>query len=119
MFFASAILYGVAGMVLGLHMAISHDHGQMPTHAHIMVIGWLSFFAFGIFYHLFRDAEARKLARVHFWLAQLSMLGLAIGLGLTYGGQTHLEPIAAISAIGYAISFLVFAVVAWPVLFER
>ena len=37
-------------MLLGLDMAMRHDHGQLPTHAHIMVIGWVSFAIFGLFY---------------------------------------------------------------------
>ena len=32
-FFITAILYGICGIGLGLHMAISEDHAQMPTHA--------------------------------------------------------------------------------------
>ena len=49
-FFLSALAYGVLGIMLGLHMAMSHNHGQMPTHAHILVIGWVSFAIFGLFY---------------------------------------------------------------------
>src|SRR5690349_9500297 len=37
-FLVSAVVYGLLGMLLGLQMGISHNHGQMPTHAHIMVI---------------------------------------------------------------------------------
>lgn len=46
-FFTAAIAYGLLGMLLGLHMVIGHDHGQRPTHAHVMVIGWVSFAIFG------------------------------------------------------------------------
>jgi len=115
-FLISAIAYAIVGLILGLQMAISHDHGQMPTHAHINVIGWLSFFLFAIFYHLFEVKVSALLSRIHFWLAQVSLLGLAIGLWLMYGGHEEYEPLAAISAIGYAISFLIFAGVAMPVL---
>ena len=46
-FFASAVVYGLLGMLLGLDMAIRHDHVELPTHAHIMVVGWLTFAIFG------------------------------------------------------------------------
>jgi len=104
------------GFVFGLAMAISHDHSQLPTHAHIMVIGWVSFALFGFFYQLFGSKVSAGLAQVHFWLALVSLIGLVIGLWLIYSGDTEYEPIAAISAIGYAVSFLIFAAVAWPVL---
>lgn len=115
-FLGTAIAYGIAGIALGLAMAMSKDHGQMPTHAHINVIGFLSFFLFALFHAQWGSAVSGLPARIHFWLAQAGMLGLTVGLYLTYGGATHLEAIPAISAMIYAASFLVFAVAAWPVL---
>jgi cbb3-type cytochrome oxidase subunit 1 len=115
-FFGAALLFGILGFVFGLSMAISHDHSQLPTHAHIMVIGWVSFALFGFFYQLFGSKVSAGLAQVHFWLALVSLIGIVIGLWLIYSGNTEYEPIAAISSIGYAVSFLIFAAVAWPVL---
>lgn len=109
-FFTAAIVYGVLGMALGLHMAVAQNHGQMPTHAHIMVIGWLSFAVFGVFYYLLGKAVPRVLSLTHFWLAQVSMAGLMTGLFLIYSGRVQFEPVAAISASLYALSFVVFAI---------
>ena len=36
-FFTLGIIMAIAGMMLGLKMAMTHDHAQMPVHAHIMV----------------------------------------------------------------------------------
>jgi uncharacterized protein involved in response to NO len=118
-FFISAIIYGLLGMLLGLEMAISNNHGQMPTHAHIMVIGWVSFSLFGFYYFQFGKAVSRVLSLFHFWMAEVALIGLVIGLWLVYSGRTQYEPIAAVSAITYALSFLVFAVAAIPVLWAR
>ena len=118
-FFITAIVYGLLGMLLGLEMAISHNHGQRPTHAHIMVIGWLSFFAFGFFYLHFGKAMSRVLSLLHFWVAQPALIGLIIGLLLIYSGKTQYELIAAVSSIAYALSFLVFAAGALPVVCAR
>ena len=119
LFFGSALIYGLLGFLVGLHMAMTHDHGQLPTHAHIMVIGWVSFALFGFFYHLFAEKISKVLSLFHFGLAQVSFIGIVIGLWLFYSGQTQFEPIAAISALGYAASFLLFVFVAWPVLRQR
>lgn len=118
-FFASALVYGVLGMLLGLHMGISKNHAQMPTHAHIMVVGWLSFAVFGLFYAHYENAVSRVLARLHLWLAQISFAGLTMGLWLLYSGQSQYEPIVALSSMAYAISFLVFVAVAIPVMRAR
>lgn len=119
LFFASALIYGILGMLLGLHMAASHDHGQMPTHAHLLVIGWVSFAIFGLFYHLFADTVSKVLSAIHLWLAQLSFIGIVAGLFLYYSGRTEFEPVAAISSLAYAVSFVVFGIVALPVLKRR
>ena len=114
-FLGAAILYGVLGIALGLAMAIAHDHSQRSTHAHINVIGVISFFLFALFYRQWGAQVSRLVARVHFWLAQAAMLGMTIGLWLFYDGQTQFEAVAAISATTYGASFLVFAIAAWPV----
>ena len=118
-FLVSAVVYGLLGMLLGLHMGITHNHGQMPTHAHIMVIGWVSFFLFGIYYLQFGQATSRTLSVIHFWLAQCAFVVLTSGLWLVYSGRNQFEPILGISSIAYALSFLVFAAAAVPVFWTR
>lgn len=112
-FFATAIVYGILGMLLGLDMAMRHDHAELPTHAHIMVIGWLSFAIFGFFYALLGDVVPRWLAVAHHLLAQVSLAVLVVGLWLYYAGHTQFEPLAAIGSLGYAASFLLFAAAAF------
>lgn len=111
-FFASALFYGVLGILLGLHMAMSQNHGQLPTHAHLLVIGWVSFAIFGLFYSAYGHAVPKLLATLHFWLAEISFAALVVGLWLLYAGHTQYEPIAAVSSLGYAASFLIFVVAA-------
>ncbi|MDX2157517.1 MAG: hypothetical protein SFW09_13520 [Hyphomicrobiaceae bacterium] len=111
-FFTSALVYGVVGMLLGLSMAMQHNHSQMPTHAHVMVIGWVSFAIFGLFYTQHAKSVPRILSYIHFWLAQLSLLGLVVGLWLIYSGQTQYDPVAAVSSTAYALSFVLFAIIA-------
>jgi hypothetical protein len=113
-FFASAIIYGLAGMCLGLYMGLIGNHTELPTHAHIMLIGWLSFAVFGMFYASFKEAGAGLLAKVHFWLAQIGFLGLAAGLAFIYAGRSEFEPVAGIFSIIYFLSFLLFAWIALP-----
>jgi cbb3-type cytochrome oxidase subunit 1 len=115
-FFTLAIIFSVLGMMLGLSMAMSHDHAQMPTHAHIMVLGWVMSSIFAFFYHLVPAARSSRLAIVHFWLSALSSIGLVIGLFLLYGGNPSAEPIAAICSMGFFAATLLFAFIALRVL---
>ncbi|MCB1479681.1 MAG: hypothetical protein R3D43_00735 [Tepidamorphaceae bacterium] len=112
-FFLSSLVFGLAGLLLGNIMAASHDHTQLPTHAHTMVVGWLSFAVFGMFYHQFPAAAASMLAKIHMAVAELSLLVLIVALYMLYGGKMSFEPAAAISSIVYALSFLLFAFIAW------
>jgi len=119
-FFGSAIVYGILGMALGNVMAATQDHSQIPTHAHLMLIGWVSFAIFGFFYHQFPERAGTLLARLHFGLAQISYVVLIIGLFLIYGGNVPAgEPLAASMSIAYLVSMVLFALVAWPVVMAR
>lgn len=111
-FFTLAIVYSLLGMTLGLSMAMSQDHSQVATHAHIMVLGWLMSAVFGFFYHLVPAARASRLATIHFWLAAVSSLGMFIGLFVLYGGNPSIEPLLAVSAMAYYAATFLFAFIA-------
>lgn len=111
-FFTMAVIYSLLGMTLGLSMAMSQDHSQIPTHAHIMVLGWLMSAVFAFFYHLVPAARASRLASIHFWLAALSSLGMFIGLFGLYGGNPSIEPLLAVSAVAYFAATILFAYIA-------
>ncbi len=115
-FFMLAICYAVAGMVLGIHMAATHVHTQMPTHAHIMVAGWLMSAVFAFFYHLFPEIGARPLAQAHFWIQGVSGVVLVVSLFFLLGGNEAIEPVTALASGGFLIGMIVFIWNALPVL---
>lgn len=112
LFFTLAIASAIIGMALGLDMAISENHGQMVTHAHIMLAGWVSPAIFAFFYHLFPDLNDITIAKVHFWLQTVSSIVMFGSLFLLYGGNESAEPGAAIGSIGYLLGFVLFAWIA-------
>lgn len=115
-FFTLAIVYAICGMVLGLSMAMSHDHTQMPTHAHVMVLGWVMSAVFAFFYHLVPAASASRLASVHFWLAAISGIALTGGLFVMIGGNASIEPVVALASMAFFAGMLLFAWIALSVL---
>jgi len=99
-------------------MAMSHDHSQLPTHAHIMVLGWVMSAVFAFFYHLVPAARASRLASIHFWLAAISSIGMVVGLFVLYGGNPSIEPLLAVSALAYFAATLLFAFIALSALWR-
>lgn len=76
-----ASILGVIGVVLGAHMAGAGSYAFLPAHAHILVVGWLSLFAWGIFYKLFK-LRNEKLINVQGWSAVVGAIGLTLGFVL-------------------------------------
>jgi hypothetical protein len=105
-------------MALGIHMSITHDHLQMPVHAHTMVAGWLMSAVFAFFYHLYPAARDSRLAQVHFWLTAVSGIGLLVGLYLLLAGNTAIEPVVAASSMAFYASTFLFAFIALPALYK-
>ena len=115
-FFILGIVMVIAGLMLGLKMAITQDHGQMPVHAHIMVAGWLMSAVFGFFYHLFPVARQNKLATIHFWMHAVGIVVLTVSLYFVLAGNPGVEPVTAVSSILFFLSVLLFAWIAIPVI---
>jgi cbb3-type cytochrome oxidase subunit 1 len=115
-FFTLAIIMGIMGMMLGLSMAMSHDHIEMPVHAHTMVAGWLMSAVFGFFYHLFPAARQNKLANIHFWIHAVSVIVLVVSLYFVLAGNEAIEPVTAVASIIFFLGMLLFAWIAIPVI---
>jgi heme/copper-type cytochrome/quinol oxidase subunit 1 len=114
-FIRLAVIYGLVGMVLGIKMAASDDHTQMPTHAHLMLLGWVSMAIFALVYRFWAELTESRLAKIHFYLYQLGVLGIVIGLYLKMSASSFsgVEGLLAISSILTVISFAIFAYLVW------
>ncbi|MGE7945011.1 hypothetical protein ACQKNB_23460 [Lysinibacillus xylanilyticus] len=74
-----AAIFALFGTYLGSHMSGSGSYEYRPIHAHILLVGWLSMFAWGIFYRAFK-VKSQKLVAAHGWTAILGVFGLTIGM---------------------------------------
>lgn len=107
-FFASGVVLVTAGMIWGLQMAISQDHLLAPAHAHLNLVGWVTFALFGIYYHLTPSAASTTLAQMHFAVALLGVLVMVPGIAIAVSGGT--EALAAVGSILTLTSMLIFLV---------
>lgn len=76
-------IFGLIGTVLGSHMAGAGSYAFRPVHAHILLVGWLSMFAWGIFYKAYQ-VRANKLITFQGWTAIIGATGLTVGMWLQF-----------------------------------
>ncbi|TLS37004.1 cytochrome-c oxidase [Pseudalkalibacillus caeni] len=74
---------------MGITMEILQDHRLAGAHAHINLVGWASMALFGVMYVLFPKAGESILAKLHFWLYNISLPLFMLGLSfLLYGNES-------------------------------
>ena len=81
-----ALSYAAGGMSLGIFMGISHNHGQFVTHAHILLVGFVTSLIYAVIHKLWLTPAPRVMATVQFILHQAGCLTMFTGLLLLYGG---------------------------------
>ena len=104
-----ALCYAAIGMALGIYMAASHNHGQLVTHAHVLMVGFVVSLVYGIIHRLWLDMPRRALAMTQFVLHQAAAAVLLVGLFLLYGGkatEATLGPLLGIGSIGVLLGML-------------
>jgi len=112
-----AAIFGLVGAVLGSHMAGAGSLAFRPVHAHVLVVGWLSLFAWGIYYKAFRT-KAKKLMAAQGWTGIIGAAGLSIGLWLQYlqpfgDSKAIILPIYIGGGVILLISFFLFMLVSF------
>ena len=101
-FVLTALGYAIVGLALGIYMAASKNHGQLVTHAHIMLIGFVVSFIYAVCHKLWLNNSTSKLAITQYYVHQVGTLVVVTGLFLYYGKFVSLEaidPVLAISSI--------------------
>ncbi|PFA66655.1 hypothetical protein CN378_13095 [Bacillus sp. AFS015802] len=73
-------IYGFIGAFLGSHMAGAGSYAFKPIHAHILVVGWLSLFAYSSYYRSYQVPKSSKLAFAHVWTTIIGSIGLTVGM---------------------------------------
>src|SRR5215469_9080818 len=97
--FRAAVLMGVAGLIWGIAMGISEDHSTFPAHAHLNLLGWVSLFLFGVYYHLHPSLDTYRLASVQVWIWIAATIVFSTGVAMIDSGRTIGDPIAAGSSL--------------------
>lgn len=115
-------LFGLLGAYLGSHMAGAGSYALRPIHAHILLVGWLSLFVYGLFYKLYK-VKFPKLVAFHGWSAIIGAIGLTAGMYLQFIQPFNINETFALVAyiIGGStllLSFAIFVLVTFTIEIE-
>lgn len=108
-FILCALGYAVIGMLLGIVMAATKNHGQLIAHAHIMLVGFVVSFIYGLCHKLWLNNNNMLLAKIQFYVHQFGAVLMSAGLFLFYGNYVNpemMDPILGISSIAVLLGML-------------
>ena len=108
-FFIAGVVSVVVGMIWGIQMSATHDHTLSPAHAHLNLLGWVSFAIFAFYYRLVPEAAEGVLPKLHLALALAGLVTIVPGIvmAITERGET----LAKIGSVLSLLSMVVFLVV--------
>jgi hypothetical protein len=112
-FLRVAVVYALLAMALGIAMGISEDHSQMPAHAHLNLVGWVSMAIYALVYRQWPAAAQSKLALIHFWTANAGAILLNLGIYGLMSGNAALAPVAVAGSLVTIAGMLIFAFIVY------
>jgi len=107
-----AFAYAIIGMCVGIYMAASKNHGELVAHAHIMLVGFVVSFIYGLVHKIWLSDANSALSQVQFYVHQVAAVVMLSGLLLLYGGalpESTLDPILGASAVGVLVGAVLMA----------
>lgn len=111
MYFRTAIVFLLAGIAMGLHMAISGEHNVIGPHAHANLLGWVTMGLFGGYLALNPAKAESRFAYYQYLVYSIGVAVQIISLYLLYRGFGAMEPIVGISSLVVLAGVIMFAVI--------
>ena len=99
-FVGVCLIWLVLGMALGLYMGITANNQLLTVHVAMLMSGFVVLGIYGFIYRLWPALKEAALAKVHFWMATIGVLGQVIGAyQFATSGGTEIAIIAASSVV--------------------
>lgn len=104
-------IYALIGVLIGSDLAGRKDYSLVPSHAHILVVGWLTLFAYGILYYVFKDVSMQRTARLHAWTSLIGGGAMPLSMMIYYKSMNTFTTILFIStATVLLLAIILFAI---------
>lgn len=90
----ASLTYLVIGSTMGVLMLLTSESIK-PSHAHVLLIGFVAMMIFGVGYHLLpvfagTDLYSLRLAEIQFWLQNIGLIGLAFTMPYRYASTNYM-----------------------------
>lgn len=106
----SVVYFGIS-IILAMYMSITENMTLSTVHSHIACLGWTSLTLCGVVYYLFPALAERVISKILFWLFNIGLPIMIIGVSLYLYNQTALiKVIISIGAIMVSIAVILFAI---------
>lgn len=111
LYFRTAAVFLLVGILMGLHMAATHDHSTLAAHAHVNLLGWVTPALFAGYFALNPAQAERRLAKLQYgvYVAGVVLMGPMFYLMLR--GRPELEPVVIFSSLLVFAGAILFAVI--------
>jgi cbb3-type cytochrome oxidase subunit 1 len=106
--FRAAVLVALAGLIWGIVMGVTEDHSNASAHAHLNLLGWVSLFLFGIYYHLHPAIDRGRLASMQVWIWVVATISLVVGIALVNSGRTVGYPLNIVGSLTLVADMVLF-----------
>ena len=107
-FLLVAVASVLVGMVWGIQMAISGDHGMAGAHAHLNLLGFVLMAVFAGYYAVTPTAASSGLAKLHFSAGVATIIVFIPGIALAIAEVTEaLVAVGSLIALASMILFLI------------
>ncbi|MDR6124701.1 cbb3-type cytochrome oxidase subunit 1 [Bacillus sp. SLBN-46] len=109
-FIKISVCYFVVGVCLGMFMSMTGKFDFTPVHVHINLLGWTAMTLAGLIYVAFPTAAETTLAKVHFWLHNIALPIMMIGLAFLVSGVEAAGPAVAVGGTLMVLGIILFAI---------
>jgi hypothetical protein len=106
--FRAAVLVALAGLIWGIVMGVTEDHSNASAHAHLNLLGWVSLFLFGTYYHLHPAIDRDRLASMQVWIWVVATISLVVGIALVNSGRTVGYPLNIVGSLTLVADMVLF-----------
>ncbi|MFC2030547.1 cbb3-type cytochrome c oxidase subunit I [Chloroflexota bacterium] len=119
-FIKMSLVYLAIGVTLGaLFQIFPRLLGLKYTHVHLLLLGFMAMMVYGVAYHILprfqgKPLYSERMADVHFWLANIGLVGLAVFSSLNaYWPGPVIKVALILSGVTEVISVYLFVVNMW------